>query len=289
MEKQNYTIKSISKYITDSLCKLYPVYEAKSITEYLLGYVFKMNNLDMHKNAYKIISTDQYENICELLNQLLQSKPVQYITGEAYFYGLKLKVNSDVLIPRKETEELVNWIINDNKENNNISILDIGTGSGCIAVTVAKYIPCSQVFAMDVSEKAIEIAKINSKQNNVNINFIKADILKEDMIFDSTFDIIVSNPPYVTLSEKKYMMPNVLNYEPYCALFVPDNEPLIFYRKIISLSQKILNKNGMIYFEINERFGQDIIELLKDNSFINITLRKDFQGKDRMIKAQKNG
>ncbi|WP_299521987.1 peptide chain release factor N(5)-glutamine methyltransferase [Winogradskyella sp.] len=236
------------------------------------------------------------------LDDLKQQKPIQYILGEMEFYGLKFKVNTNVLIPRPETEELVDWIVNSldtevlevsgSNIRSKLKILDIGTGSGCIAISLAKHLPNAKVYALDVSKKALEVAKDNAKRNNVKVNFVNGNILNTpcdaELISASQFDIIVSNPPYVRQLEKAEMQPNVLNNEPHLALFVDDENPLKFYRVITTFAVNNLKHYGHLYFEINQYLGKDTKQLLVDANFQNVELRKDINGNDRMLKAQKN-
>lgn len=223
----------------------------------------------------------------KVLDQLVACKPIQYIFNTAHFYGLVFNLNDSVLVPRPETEELVQWVI-DSAQNLNkpISILDIGTGSGCIAISLAKALPNATVHAMDVSEQALQTARENARLNQAQVNFIQQDVLALEALSDS-YDIIVSNPPYVRELEKQQMHENVLNYEPHLALFVSDQDPLLFYRKITSLAQKSLKPNGMLFFEINQYLGSQTLELLDPNVFKDMELRKDFMENDRMIAAVK--
>jgi release factor glutamine methyltransferase len=218
---------------------------------------------------------------------------------KATFYGLSFLVNENTLIPRPETEELVELIIestNYELRNTKLKVLDIGTGSGCIAISLAKYLPTSEVYAIDVSEKALAVAKKNSELNDVKVNYINVDVLKIDDLKElvthnlqlaTQFDIIVSNPPYVRNLEKDEIKPNVLEYEPHLALFVDDIDPLLFYRKIVELAIKNLNPNGKLYFEINQYLGKETIKLLEDFGFRNVELKKDIYGNDRMISCEK--
>lgn len=238
-----------------------------------------------------------------ILEDLKQQKPIQYILGETEFYGLNFKVNENVLIPRPETEELVDWIIKDSKSkvqsSKTFNILDIGTGSGCIAISLAKHLPEAQVFAVDVSESALKIAKENAEVNNVNIQFVKGDVLNlanEDFFpfgkdvsqrQKGLFDIIVSNPPYVRELEKREIKPNVLDNEPHLALFVENSNPLIFYKAITDFAVDKLKSNGSLYFEINQYLGQETKQLLVGTEFKDIQLRKDLNGNDRMLKGTK--
>lgn len=222
-----------------------------------------------------------------LVEDLKLEIPVQYLLGTTSFYGLDFNVNSSVLIPRPETEELVEWILESQKtiaETQKLRILDIGTGSGCIAISLAKNLPNASVQAIDVSEKALATAKKNSERNKVDVIFIKQNILQTEDL-GQQFDVIVSNPPYVRNLEKQEIKKNVLDNEPHLALFVEDNDALIFYRKIAELAQKNLVPNGQLFFEINQYLGKETVTLLAEMGFKNIELRKDIYGNDRMIKA----
>ncbi len=244
--------------------------------EHLLGY----NRSDCIIQANKDIASEISDKIKQIVFDLKTKKPLQYILGETEFYGLKFKVNEHTLIPRPETEELVDWILQEDFK----SALDIGTGSGCIPISLAKNSKAI-LSAIDVSENALKVAKENAEMNDVKINFIQQDILKVDAL--PKVDLIVSNPPYVLDTEKKLMMANVLDHEPHLALFVPNDNPLLFYKKIADLADKSLVKGGKLFFEINEQFGQETIAILSDYGFVNIELKKDINDKDRMIKAMK--
>ena len=244
--------------------------------EYLLVY----NRSDCIINSNQVLNKSQVSNIKQIVAELKTHKPIQFIIGRTEFYGLKIKVNEHTLIPRPETEQLVDWILKENF----VTALDIGTGSGCIPITLAKYSE-AKVLAIDVSEDALLIAEENAKNNEVKIDFIHQDILQTNSL--QKVDLIVSNPPYVLESEKEKMQENVLDYEPELALFVEDKNPLIFYKKIASLASNFLNENGKLFFEINAKFGKEIIKMLADIGFVNIELKKDMNDKDRMIKAIK--
>ena len=241
------------------------------------------------------LSKSETDFLFEILEGLKQQKPIQYLLGETEFYGLQFKVNNNVLIPRPETEELVDWIIKDSnfkiQNSEAIKILDIGTGSGCIAISLAKHLPEDQVYALDVSKEALDIAKQNADTNNVKINFIEASILDETSwgleFRDLNFDIIVSNPPYVRELEKQEIKPNVLDNEPPLALFVDNENPLIFYKAITDFAFDKLKSSGSLYFEINQYLGQETKQLLVNTEFKAIELRKDLNGNDRMLKGTK--
>ena len=240
------------------------------------------------------LTKPETDTFFKVLNDLKQQKPIQYILGEPEFYGLKFKVNEHVLIPRPETEELVDRIIkchSERSEESQIKILDIGTGSGCIAISLAKHLPNAKVYALDVSEKALEVAKENARCNNVEIKCIEEDIHNKDswdLEFKTLdFDIVVSNPPYVRHLEKKEIKPNVLDNEPHLALFVEDKNPLVFYKTITEFAVKNLKPKGQLYFEINQYLGRETMQLLIDANFEDVKLKKDLNGNDRMLKGTK--
>jgi len=242
--------------------------------EKILGY--SKSDCIIHSNQE--LTNDNIISFENIISDLKQNIPIQYILGEAHFYDLKFKVNSSTLIPRGETEELVQYIL----LHDFISVLEIGTGSGCIAVSIAKN-SNSKITAIDNSLEALEIAKSNAILNSVKINFVLSDIFN----FSDTkkYDLIVSNPPYVLESEKKIMDKNVLDYEPHNALFVSNNDPLVYYKEIAKIATNNLNKNGLLFFEINENYSKQIIELLSNLNFVDIELKKDINGRDRIIKS----
>lgn len=242
--------------------------------EKILGY--SKSECIIHSNHE--LTNDNIISFENIINDIKQNIPIQYILGEAHFYDLKFKVNSSTLIPRGETEELVQYIL----LHDFISVLEIGTGSGCIAVSIAKN-SNANITAIDNSLEALEIAKSNAILNSVEINFELSDVFN----FSDTkkYDLIVSNPPYVLESEKKLMNKNVLDYEPHNALFVSDNDPLIYYKEIAKIATNNLNKNGLLFFEINEKYSKQIIELLSNLNFVDIELKKDINGRDRIIKS----
>ena len=221
------------------------------------------------------------------LLRLKKQEPIQYILGTTEFYGLTFKVNEHTLIPRPETEELVDWVLSNLHDQDRVlDILDIGTGSGCIAISLAKNIPKARVSGIDISEKALEVAQENAVKNQVLVSFCKKDIL-ETTALKNKYDVMVSNPPYVRQLEKKAMNANVLDYEPGVALFVPNEDPLLFYRKIAQLAMVSLQTRGWLYFEINEYLSKEMDVLLKEIGFANIEIKKDFREVPRMIKCQK--
>ena len=277
-------IRAYRTFFLANLLSIYDEMEAEQFFYLILENKKKLKRVDLALSPDLTFSESEIENWNAILEQLKNEIPIQYILGSTSFFGLEFLVNESVLIPRPETEELVNWVLEDYKERQNIKILDIGTGSGCIAITLAKNLKNTQVFAIDVSNKAIETAKVNAKHNDVSVFFMNCDILNTDDL-NQKFDCIVSNPPYVRNLEKVEIKKNVVDNEPHLALFVEDDDALIFYRKIAELAKKSLNPNGKLYFEINQYLAAETIALLKDFGFKNIELRKDIYGNDRMLKA----
>jgi release factor glutamine methyltransferase len=279
-------LKSLRTFFNDELIGYYPDTEIESFFNLLSEDILNLKRIAISQNLYAVVSGKKYERFQKAIAKLKNYEPIQYILGNTEFYGLIFEVNPSVLIPRPETEELVSWIIDDCKDRQDLSILDIGTGSGCIAISLAKNLKHAKVYALDVSEDALKLAKLNATKNEVDIEFIEADILDCDL-GNIKFDVIVSNPPYVRELEKEAMSANVLNHEPHLALFVKNDDALLFYRKIAEISENILKPNGQLYFEINESLGEPTKELLANNSFNNIELKLDIFEKDRMIKAIK--
>jgi release factor glutamine methyltransferase len=244
----------------------------------------KRVDLALHPNFEITLEEQQKWNT--VLNQLKTQKPIQYILGETSFYGLTFYVNENTLIPRPETEELVQWILESHLNEACSSILDIGTGSGCIPIALKKNLPTATICALDISEKALEVASKNAVINEVAVTFLQQDILTATKLHQ-LFDVIVSNPPYVRNLEKEKIAANVLQFEPHLALFVDDNDSLLFYRKICSLAHEFLTPNGQLFFEINHYLGPETIALVKSYGFTQIELRKDIYGNDRMLRATK--
>ena len=285
-------LKQYKIHFFDALKNIQDEREIESFFFILTEYLHNLKRVDVALNPDFELSDAAIEKWNAILSELQQEKPIQYITGEAWFYGLRFEVNENTLIPRPETEELVDWIIESQKskvQSQKLEILDIGTGSGCIPVSLKVNLSQANVSALDVSEEALEVAKRNAAINKVDINFIQANILEvEDLFqFPSPYNIIVSNPPYVRVLEKQEIKKNVLDYEPHLALFVDDNDALLFYRKIAQLALINLAPNGLLFFEINQYLGKETIELLENLGFKNIELKKDMYGNDRMIKCKK--
>ena len=276
-------LKEFRNHFNKELSSAFPKTEIDSFFFLLIEKEFNLNRIDLVLNTSFAIPEEKFKHLYNSLSRLKAQEPIQYILGETEFYGLPFKVSKDTLIPRPETEELVDWIINDHKNKSKVSILEIGTGSGCIPISLSKHLPNATVTSIDISKKALAIAKENATTNNVDINFIEQDILNTQELHQE-YDIIVSNPPYVRELEKIEIKPNVLENEPHLALFVADNNPLIFYSKIANLAINHLDKKGVLYFEINQYLGKETVEMLTQKSFTT-ELRKDLFGNDRMTKS----
>jgi release factor glutamine methyltransferase len=281
------TIKDIRNYLARELEKIYSKEEISSITNIVIGTVTGIKKLHQLYTPEAGITSEQVSRIINICRELKTGKPVQYILGETVFYDCIIKVNNATLIPRPETEELVDLIIKENKGFRG-HIIDIGTGSGCIAIALAVNLPSSEVSGVDISEEAIIIAKENALLNQATVSFYNSDILNFDIHSLNKSGIIVSNPPYVRNSEKQYMNKNVLDFEPPGALFVPDSDPLIYYSAIIKMAESALLPGGKIYFEINEAMGLRMVHLLDMASYSQIKVIKDINGRDRIIKGIKH-
>lgn len=293
------TIKQYRAHFNESLKHLYPTSEIDSFFFLILEEYMGFKRIDIVLKSDFNIDQKSLNLMQIATKQLEQEIPIQYIIGKTEFFGLPFNINKEVLIPRPETEELVERVIkevsliktyktdsNETKNEKQLKILDIGTGSGCIAISLKKELPSSKISAIDVSNEALRIAKKNALLNKVDINFIHLDILKTNNL-DKLYDVIVSNPPYVRELEKKEMKNNVLNNEPHLALFVDNKNPLLFYNKIAELAKNFLTKNGQLHFEINQYLGKETVILLAEKGFKNIQLKKDIFGNDRIISAFK--
>jgi release factor glutamine methyltransferase len=282
------TIKDIRTYLTRELVEIYKEPEISSLTNILIKTIFNTTKLHQLWLSDQTVNEEQSCRIISICEELKTGKPVQYILGETIFYDCPIRLSNATLIPRPETEELVDLIIRENK-NYRGNIIDIGTGSGCIAIALAKNLPASNITGIDISEEAILIAKENALLNNINASFIRGDILSPGFSMVDKSGIIVSNPPYVRDSEKQLMSRNVLDFEPPSALFVPDSDPLVFYRAVLKFSEIMLLPSGKLYFEINEAMGKPMIQLLESSGYTRIEIIKDINSKERMIKGMKNG
>lgn len=275
----------IYTYIKQSLSEYYSERECSFLAKWILTDVFRLSVTDLYTGKDMNFSGKERAVLEDILLRLKQFEPIQYIIGKTFFCGLPIEVGRDVLIPRPETEELVDWVISDLGDKVNLRILDIGTGSGCLSIVLAKRARRSKIFSWDISEKALTIAKRNMEQNHVDISFSRVDVLSND-IPDIQVDIIVSNPPYILERERKDMERNVLDWEPEQALFVPDDNPLLFYRRIAELGHKLLGKGGKVYCEINQALGWQASNLFVTMGYHSVELRRDLSGNDRMIKAE---
>ncbi|MFD1771029.1 peptide chain release factor N(5)-glutamine methyltransferase [Sphingobacterium suaedae] len=281
------TYKTLTETYQTVLSELYPPEEVKQL--FLLAYeaITQKKSVELALVKLDTVPSEQEECFRHVLAQLRAGHPIQYILGEAEFYGLRLIVNKHTLIPRPETEELVAWILRDYSDAPPRSILDIGTGSGCIATALKKGLPSADISAMDISAEAIHVAQKNANNMDVSIRFLVADILEWEYVFASNehFDIIVSNPPYITPKEQEMMHQNVLLHEPHTALFVEEHAPLLFYDTIADFGKKHLAPHGTLYFEINQYLGQETVDMLFKKGYRTVKLQSDMHGADRMIRA----
>lgn len=278
------TLNSYKKWFNEQLQHLYDADEIKSMLTIVAYEVLGLSRVDLVLKDNESLSEAQIVQLNNVLSQLQQEIPIQYIFEKAYFYGYEFKVSPATLIPRRETEELVEWVLSEmnRQPEKKWRVLDIGTGTGCIPISIKKEFPLAEIFAMDISTGALKIAKENAEKLNASVIFIEQNILSTTQL--DSYDIIISNPPYVRNLEKAEIKKNVLDYEPHLALFVEDNDPLIFYRKITQLAQKSLTENGLLFFEINQYLGEEMQQMVSEY-FKIIELRKDLQGNDRMMKC----
>ena len=272
-------IRDILPYFERELTQFYSNKEVQNMAFWCIHSISKLSRSEYLFSSNSPLSKDKVSFYQSVVSRLQNFEPLQYILGECEFYGLSLKVSPYCLIPRPETEELVHWIL----QHNFTKALDIGTGSACIPIALAKH-KDAQITALDISSDALSIARENAKKNTVNIHFIEHDIFNDNNL-KTSYDLIVSNPPYVLESEKSLMNNNVLDYEPHLALFVSDNEALVYYKRIIDFSKVHLQREGLLFLEINEQKSVEIKELLENNGFKNVLIKKDMQGKNRMVKA----
>ena len=280
------TFSDLEKQFSAELSDIYAREEAAMLCFLSVQHHFMWTKANYLLNKQEGISVADTTYFLDILDQLKTSKPIQYILGETEFYGRTFRVNPAVLIPRPETEELVKWVV-ETVSTKTPSLLDIGTGSGCIAISLKIEIPEAEVVAIDVSTDALALAEQNATFHKAPVTFIEKDVLHmHPTDLTTTFDVLVSNPPYIALAEKELMKANVLANEPHVALFVPNNDPLIFYDRIAALAQEKLKPGGFLFFEINERFGTEVLALLVKKGFKQVELRKDLSGKERMVKAQ---
>lgn len=271
------------------LTAVYPEGEASAILFLVLEKRFGLTRTDVLVGGLGMLTDKQKEEMDGIMERLEAGEPVQYVLGVADFDGMELCVGTGVLIPRPETEELVEWIAEDLKGRTDVRILDIGTGSGCIALALARRLPGAKVTAWDISDDALRIAEANAGRLGLDVEFLKRDALDADVAegVQACYDVVVSNPPYICDAERKDMSVNVLQHEPATALFVPDDDPLLFYRAISMSAQKMLRSGGALYFEINRAYGQETMEMMQRMGYADVQLRQDFVGNDRMVKGVK--
>jgi release factor glutamine methyltransferase len=295
MQNSTNTIKYFLAYVRKSLEDSYPAQEARAICHLLLENILGLPPAALYASPEKHVEAAQEQQIMEATAQLGQKRPIQQVLGMAEFYGLTMLVDEHVLIPRPETEELVDWVVSSRQPlacggssgAPKLRVLDVGTGSGCIAVALAKNLPDAATYAWDISEEALDVARKNAARSGVQIHFEATDILHPPQLHKLKYDLIVSNPPYVCESEKEQMHDNVLRYEPPLALFVRDDNPLVFYAAIAGFAQKTLSDSGEVFVEINEKLGQEVVSVFSCSGFSSVELRRDINGKPRMVRAKR--
>lgn len=281
---QTIPAKELVTFISSRLESVYDAREADNLSREILRHFYHLDRLQLSMNEPVAFPEKDEKTLLAIINRLLQEEPIQHVVGSIEFYGLEFKVDARALIPRPETEELVDWIVGNHTEHG-LKVLDIGTGTGCIPVSLAKRLNTATVSGIDVSKDALALAQENAVLNKIDIHFELLNILDQDI--EVNYDLIVSNPPYIPEVDKVSMSVNVLDYEPGIALFVPDSQPLLFYDRIATIAMGRLNGGGTLYFEIHEAYGPAMIDLLSNKGFTEVELKKDLQGKDRMTKATK--
>jgi release factor glutamine methyltransferase len=280
------SVFQISRQFQEELKGIYPTGEISSLSRLIIEQVTGLSRSRIHAEPGTELPEDTVLQINEILQGLKQYKPVQYMLGQTEFYGITFKVSPDALIPRPETEELVEWVVTDNKGRTGLRIIDIGTGTGNIAIALTKNLPGAEVWATDVSPATLRLAKENARDNGCLVNFLFSDILHANSAsLTGNFDIMVSNPPYIPFSERYSLPSNVEVYEPPLALFVDDDDPILFYRRIASFARMKLKQGGTIYVEVHEKYGFDVLEMFKKEGFPDSELKNDINGKPRMVKA----
>lgn len=283
-------MKNIVNNMLHRLLEVYPEGEARALVRYVLEVRYNISIPDIYMGKDRHFSEEERAELDFIVERLLHQEPVQYILGQADFHGLTFHVAPGVLIPRPETEELVDWVLEELGKLKNATVLDVGTGSGCIAVSLAKTCPGAKVSALDVSPAALEIAHANAQAIGVKVNMLCGDILHpdgNDVLSKSSWDIIVSNPPYICDSEAMDMSKNVLGFEPHEALFVPDDNPLLFYKAIADYSIRKLNPEGKLFVEINRAYADEVMMLFSDTGLVGVELKKDMYDNNRMVKCIK--
>jgi release factor glutamine methyltransferase len=287
MSDDHPTIYMLAQFFKTELEPHYPAEEVRQFIAMTFEAVLDYSRIDMILKLDDKVSPEKARELESVVKRLKNHEPIQYVLGKVRFFGVPLRVNEHVLIPRPETEELVKWIF-DEHIGKEIEIMDVCSGSGCISIALKSLMKGATVYGVDKSVKALNLASINATASKNAVDFFHFDVLEQESFGFMKFDVMVSNPPYVLETEKRLMAENVLNYEPHMALFVDGNDPLIFYRRIVDLAEGHLNKGGMLYFEINEAFGKEVKQLLVDRNYIDVELRKDLNGRDRMVRGVKS-
>ncbi len=281
-------IQDVQSAYRKKLSTVFDQNEARAMVNVLFEDFFDISSMDIVRDPDALLNESEMLQLHLAVKQLLLQVPIQHITGIGYFFGRRFKVGPEVLIPRPETEELLKLILDESGANEPLKILDIGTGSACLPISLALERPNAKISASELSSNALEIARFNAAQHGVELHFIQDDVLQPDWsLYEDNLDVILSNPPYIRPSEKQLMKENVVGFEPHLALFVPEHDPLLFYRAIVLLAQKKLKNGGRIYFEINEAFGRETCALLQEHGFQDIRLRKDLFERDRIVAARK--
>ena len=282
------TVQEVQQLIRQNIRDAYPEPEAGAIAQLVLEHVLQKSRMQLSLQQQEPVSKEQEAQVQEATARLQQQEPVQYVLGVAHFYGLELQVDERVLIPRPETEELVDLVLKEHKGQQGLQVLDICTGSGCIPLALMADMAAAKVYGLEVSGGALEVAKANADKHSLPVVWLQQDIFEPVQgIAAGTLDIITSNPPYVLEEEKQRMRPNVLQYEPHLALFVPDTDALKYYRRITAVAKELLKERGKLYFEINERYGKQVQELLLEAGYTEAIVVQDLYGKDRIVRAVK--
>lgn len=281
------TIQQTAQYIRENIQAAYPEPEAGAIAQLVLQHILKKSRMQLSLSQQEEVSSEQEEQVQQAVERLQRQEPVQYVLGTAHFYGLDLQVDERVLIPRPETEELVDLVVREHKGHTGLQVLDICTGSGCIPLALAANLQTNKVYGLELLEGALQVARANARQLKLPIAWLQQDVFEPILgIAPHSLDIITSNPPYVKEQEKALMRTNVLEFEPHLALFVPDEDPLKYYRRIAEVGAALLKKGGRLYFEINEQYGEEVRQLLLQAGFEQAQVVQDLFGKDRIVKGE---
>jgi len=279
-------IQNLIRHIAAAVANIYEAHEAKAMAMLVVEQVLRLSPLQLSVARQQAVSEEQWQQAADIIGRLLQHEPLQYVLGCAHFYGLELEVNPAVLIPRPETEELVDLVVRENTGRRQLHILDICTGSGCIPIALSAHLPAEKVYGLDISQPALDLARKNALKYGQPVEWLQQDILKQDLpLSPASLDIMVSNPPYVLEQEKAFMRKNVLAFEPHLALFVPDNNALLFYKRIAGLGVGHLKAGGKLYLEINEQQAAPVAQLLQELDYDQVQVLPDLFGKDRFIRA----